>query len=85
MESRESGLFKALQPSRTGAYELDPIDFYRATARVGEVCGSTAWVFGVLGVHPWQMGLFPDKAQSEVWGEKMTVSWFPRPTLPSGK
>ena len=73
MELRESGLLKALQPCRYGGYEFDPIKFYRATARIGEVCGSTAWVFGILGVHPWQMGLFPDEAQSEVWGEDDSV------------
>ena len=72
-ELRESGLFKALQPRRYGGFELDPIDLYRAAARIGEACGSTAWIFGVVGVHPWQMGLFPDRAQSEVWGDDDSV------------
>jgi len=67
-EIREAGLFKALQPKRYGGLEFDPIDFYRATARIGEVCGSTAWVFGILGVHPWQLALFPDETQAEIWG-----------------
>ncbi len=72
-ELRESGLLKALQPQRYGGFELDPIDLYRASARIGEVCGSTAWVFGILGVHPWQLGLFPDRAQAEVWRDDDTV------------
>lgn len=29
---------------------------------------STAWIYGVLGVHPWQMALFDERAQDEVWG-----------------
>ena len=66
---RESGLLKALQPRRYGGFEFDPIEFYRATARIGEVCGATGWVFGVLGVHPWQLALFPDEAQAEIWDE----------------
>jgi 3-hydroxy-9,10-secoandrosta-1,3,5(10)-triene-9,17-dione monooxygenase len=70
---RERGLMKALQPARYGGFELDPLTFYRAAGRIGEVCGSTAWVFGILGVHPWQLGLFPDEAQREVWGEDDTT------------
>ena len=57
---RERGLMKELQPARYGGFELDPLTFYRAAGRIGEACGSTAWVFGILGVHPWQLGLFPD-------------------------
>ena len=64
---RESGLLKALQPARYGGFELDPLTFYRAVGRIGSACGSTGWVFGILGVHPWQLGLFPDEAQREVW------------------
>jgi len=66
---RNAGLMKALQPARYGGYELDPVVLYRAARRIGEVCGSTAWVFAVLGVHPWQLGLFPDAAQADVWGD----------------
>ncbi|MEE3332344.1 MAG: flavin-dependent monooxygenase [Myxococcota bacterium] len=72
-ELRENGLLKALQPARYGGFELDPLTFYRAIGRIGEACGSTAWVFGILGVHPWQLGLFPDAAQREVWGEDDTT------------
>jgi 3-hydroxy-9,10-secoandrosta-1,3,5(10)-triene-9,17-dione monooxygenase len=68
-ELRESGLWKALQPKRYGGLELEPIVLYRATARIAEACGSTAWVFGILGVHPWQLALFPDETQAEVWGD----------------
>jgi len=70
---REAGLLKSLQPRRYGGFELDPIEHYRASARIGEVCGSTSWVFGILGVHPWQLALFPDEAQAEVWSEDDTT------------
>ena len=53
-ELRGAGLMKALQPARYGGFELDPVVLYRAARRIGEACGSTAWVFGILGVHPWQ-------------------------------
>jgi 3-hydroxy-9,10-secoandrosta-1,3,5(10)-triene-9,17-dione monooxygenase len=29
---------------------------------------STAWIYGVCGVHPWFMALLPERAAEEVWG-----------------
>ena len=72
-ELREGGFLKAIQPARYGGLELAPLTLYRGAARIGEVCGSTAWVFGILGVHPWQLGLFADEAQAEVWGDDDSV------------
>lgn len=72
-ELRSAGLMKALQPERYGGFELEPVVLYRAAARIGEVCGSTAWVYGILGVHPWQLGLFDDAAQAEVWSEDDSI------------
>ncbi|MGI5164098.1 3-hydroxy-9,10-secoandrosta-1,3,5(10)-triene-9,17-dione monooxygenase oxygenase subunit [Spirillospora sp. CA-253888] len=68
-ELTETGLFRMLQPARYGGLEADPVAFYTAVREIGAACGSTAWVASVLGVHPWQMGLFPVRAQDEVWGE----------------
>ena len=68
-ELKEAGLFKILQPKRYGGFELPPSVFYDATMEIAAACGSTGWVFGVVGVHNWQLGLFPEEAQEEVWGE----------------
>lgn len=65
----EAGLFRALQPKRFGGYELSPTAFYDATMELAAACGSTGWVYGVVGIHPWQLALFPAEAQEEVWGE----------------
>jgi 3-hydroxy-9,10-secoandrosta-1,3,5(10)-triene-9,17-dione monooxygenase len=66
---QETGFFKLLQPARYGGMEAHPNDFYRAVRMVASACGSTGWVAAVLGCHPWQLGLFDDRAQAEVWGE----------------
>src|SRR5690606_15089336 len=29
----------------------------------------TAWIFGVMGVHPWQLARFPVEAQRDVWAD----------------
>ena len=56
---QETGLFRCLQSRRYGGYELDPGTFYQAVMEVGTVCGSSAWILGVVGVHNWHLGLFP--------------------------
>lgn len=68
-EFQEAGLFRALQPKRYGGYELDPGTFYQAVIDLGTVCGSSAWILGVVGVHNWQLALFHPQAQEDVWHE----------------
>jgi 3-hydroxy-9,10-secoandrosta-1,3,5(10)-triene-9,17-dione monooxygenase len=70
---QEAGLFRALQPRRYGGYELDPVTFYQAVMEVGAVCGSSAWILGVIGVHNWHLAIFPPQAQEDVWGEDTSV------------
>jgi 3-hydroxy-9,10-secoandrosta-1,3,5(10)-triene-9,17-dione monooxygenase len=70
---QEAGLFRALQPKRYGGYELDPTTFYQAVMEVGTVCGSSAWILGVIGVHNWHLAIFPPQAQEDVWGEDTGV------------
>ncbi|MDQ4008852.1 MAG: acyl-CoA dehydrogenase family protein, partial [Actinomycetota bacterium] len=66
---QEAGFFRLLQPKRFGGFEADPVTFYTAVRLVASACGSTGWVSSVLGVHPWQLSLFPEQAQTDVWGE----------------
>ena len=68
-EMHEAGFFRVLQPKRYGGYELDPQVFFEIQMTLAEGCMSTAWVYGVIGVHPFQLGLFDPKAQADVWGE----------------
>ena len=70
---QDAGLFRCLQPRRYGGYELDPPTFYQAVIEVGGVCGSSAWVLGVVGVHNWHLALFPPQAQEDVWGKDSSV------------
>jgi 3-hydroxy-9,10-secoandrosta-1,3,5(10)-triene-9,17-dione monooxygenase len=70
---QETGFFKLLQPARYGGIEASPVDFYRGVRLISSACGSTGWVSSVLGVHPWQLALFDERAQDEVWGEDATT------------
>lgn len=64
-----AGVFRMLQPRRFGGLESDPVEFYEVVRSISAVCASTGWIASVLGVHPWQLGLFDPLAQEEVWGE----------------
>lgn len=64
---QETGFFKLLQPVRYGGIEADPVAFYTAVKLISGACGSTGWVASVIGVHNWQLGLFPESAQDDVW------------------
>jgi 3-hydroxy-9,10-secoandrosta-1,3,5(10)-triene-9,17-dione monooxygenase len=68
-EMKEAGLFRVLQPKRWGGYELDPRVFYIIQMTLAQGCMSTAWIYGVIGVHNWQIALFDKKAQIDVLGE----------------
>jgi 3-hydroxy-9,10-secoandrosta-1,3,5(10)-triene-9,17-dione monooxygenase len=64
----EAGFFRLLQPASYGGLEADPIAFYTAVRLIASACGSTGWIASVLGVHAWQLALFPVQAQEDVWG-----------------
>src|SRR5712691_3632055 len=73
---QEAGLFRCLQSKRYGGYELDPGTFYQPVIAVGTVCGSSAWILGVVGVHNWPLGLFPPQAQDDVWSKDTSAQMF---------
>jgi 3-hydroxy-9,10-secoandrosta-1,3,5(10)-triene-9,17-dione monooxygenase len=77
----ETGFFKLLQPARFGGFEADPLTFLGCVRDIASACGSTGWVASVIGVHNWQLALFPEQAQQDVWGEdsgtRMSSSYAP--------
>src|SRR5271165_3205002 len=70
---KEAGFFRMLQPARWGGAEVDPRTFFDVQMTVASACASSAWVLGVVGVHAWQLALFPEQAQEEVWGKDRNV------------
>jgi 3-hydroxy-9,10-secoandrosta-1,3,5(10)-triene-9,17-dione monooxygenase len=77
----ETGFFRLLQPARFGGMEAEPLTFLSAVRLIASACGSTGWVSSVLGVHAWQLALFPPPAQEEVWAgdpaARMSSSYAP--------
>src|SRR5215469_12571340 len=66
---KEAGLFRAIQPQRWGGYELQPTAVYEAEMAIGTADMSTAWIVGVLGIIPWAIALFDDRAGEDVWNK----------------
>lgn len=66
---QEAGFFRIMQPARYGGFEMDPEVFFKVQMILAEGCMSTAWVLGVVAIHNWQLALFDDRAQKDVWGE----------------
>src|SRR5262245_6684635 len=70
---QRSGLLRALQPHQWGGFELSPLTFFEAVVEVAGACPSSAWFLSVVGIHNWQLGLFPEEAQRDVWGKETNV------------
>ena len=63
----DNGLLRALQPARWGGAEVALIEFLDMVMEVARASPAAGWVAGVVGVHPWQLALFEDAAQADVW------------------
>lgn len=72
-DMQAAGLFKVLQPRRWGGYELDILTYYEIQMALGEGDMSVAWVYGVVGVHPWFVALLDNRAAQDIWGRDDTT------------
>ena len=68
----DGGVLRALQPTRWGGGEASLLEFVDTSMAVSAASPSAGWVAGVIGVHPWQLALFSNEAQEEMWGEDPT-------------
>jgi 3-hydroxy-9,10-secoandrosta-1,3,5(10)-triene-9,17-dione monooxygenase len=66
---QDGGFLRALQPARFGGGEVQLVEFFDAMLELSRAHPSAGWVGGVIGVHPWQLALFDERAQREMWGD----------------
>jgi 3-hydroxy-9,10-secoandrosta-1,3,5(10)-triene-9,17-dione monooxygenase len=83
-EMQEAGFFRILQPKRWGGYEMDPAVYYDVLMTLAEGCFSTAWVYGVVGIHPWLIALYDDRLAQDVWGRD-TSTLMSSSLMPGGQ
>lgn len=68
----EIGVLRGLQPARWGGEELSLREHLTNVYELSRIAPSAGWVAGVIGSHPWQIALFPEETQQELWGEDPT-------------
>lgn len=82
---KETGVTRMLQPKDWGGFEADPSDFLEAVMEVAAAgCSAAGWVAGVVGLHPWEVGVMDRRAQTDVWGEDQDA-WIASPYVASGR
>jgi 3-hydroxy-9,10-secoandrosta-1,3,5(10)-triene-9,17-dione monooxygenase len=81
---KATGIIRALQPKEFGGAEGHPCDFLEGVMSIAGRCGASGWVSGVVGVHPWELALFDERVQQEIWGENPDT-WVASPYAPMGR
>lgn len=66
---KEAGLYRAVQPRRFGGHELSLEELRRLAFEIGRGCTSTGWCYGLSAAASWVLGMFPEQAQADVWGQ----------------
>lgn len=72
-EFKDAGFFRVLQPKAFGGYEMDPQVFFDIQTTLAEGCMSSAWVYGVVAIHNFQLGLFDVRACEDAWKDDDSV------------
>jgi 3-hydroxy-9,10-secoandrosta-1,3,5(10)-triene-9,17-dione monooxygenase len=80
---RDSGVMRMLQPVTHGGLEVHPREFAETVMGVASLDGSTGWVAGIVGLHPWEMAFADERVQQEIWGENQDT-WIASPYAPMG-
>jgi alkylation response protein AidB-like acyl-CoA dehydrogenase len=80
---KDSGLCRLMIPRRFGGLETSIRTYIEVTAEIGRGCGSSAWVSSLINVCAWLAGLFPERAQQDVWGPDRDA-WIAGSLAPQG-
>jgi 3-hydroxy-9,10-secoandrosta-1,3,5(10)-triene-9,17-dione monooxygenase len=67
-EFHDAELFRLQQPQRVGGAELEFSTIVTFGALLARACASTAWNWVNYAAHHMMLGMFPPRAQDEIWG-----------------
>lgn len=81
---QDAGFFKILQSRAYGGYALSPKVYCDVAKTLAEGCMGSAWVYGVVAVHNWQLALFDPRAAEDVWASDPTTL-ISSSYMPTGK
>lgn len=77
-ELHANGVLRVLQPQRWGGMELPFQACFDIAYELARGCASTSWAGVNLLIHHWMLGLWPEQAQADIWGDD------PQATIASG-
>ncbi len=63
----DTGILQGLQPTRWGGHEFSLRQHLTHVYELARIAPTAGWVSGVVGSHPWQISLFPEETQAEMW------------------
>lgn len=66
---QDAGIYRLPVPRRWGGHEASFTTFMKVSEEIGRGDGSTGWVTALMNVCGWMVGLYPEQAQRDVWGE----------------
>jgi alkylation response protein AidB-like acyl-CoA dehydrogenase len=81
---KDAGLCRMMVPARFGGYQTSIRTYVDVLAEVGRGCGSTSWVASLINVCAWLAGLFPERAQADIWGSN-PEAWIAGSLAPNGE
>ncbi|WP_300681901.1 acyl-CoA dehydrogenase family protein [Nocardioides sp.] len=82
---KSTGLTRMMQPKEYGGLESTPTEYIEAVMAAGALgCSAAGWVGGVVGLHPWEVGVMDPRVQEEVWGTDQDT-WIASPYVALGR
>ncbi len=82
---KSTGLTRMMQPKEYGGLEATPGEYIEAVMAAGALgCSAAGWVGGVVGLHPWEVGVMDPRVQEEVWGKDQDT-WIASPYVALGR
>ena len=70
---KDAGLCRLMVPARFGGHQTSVRTYIDVMAELGRGCGSTSWVASLINVCAWLTSLFPERAQTDIWGVKIPM------------
>jgi alkylation response protein AidB-like acyl-CoA dehydrogenase len=65
----DAGVFRMTVGRSFGGLEADLLTQYEVLSAISSACPSTGWVTTILTAMNWNLGMFPDEAQEEVFAD----------------
>lgn len=67
VQLRQAGFFRICQSVENGGYGMRPSVLWRVSREIARGDSASAWILALAGLHPWMAGMFPLRAQDEVF------------------